>query len=280
MELSFFDGVKQWGLESLPGKVMDALPHIIGFVLIIAVGFWISGLIGKLLLKIMEKRGVDYSIHRFLYRSVVILLRIIVSVIALEQIGVNVNSFVTAIGAAGITAGLGLQNSISQFASGIHILFNKPFKAGDFVEISGLQGTVKEIRFMFTTLVTLDNKEVVVPNQIITTNTLVNFTVHDMIRLNLKYTISYRDDIAKAKQVLAGVVAEVEDILDDPEPVIAVVEHAGSGVVLTVLAYTHSGNYWKAFYAMQEKVKLAFDENGITIPYNRTDVHIVGNDEE
>jgi small conductance mechanosensitive channel len=275
MSTSFFENFKQWSFENLPEKIINALPSIIGFLLIIIIGFWLSGVVGKLLVKIMERRNVDKSIHRFMQRSVTIFLRIIVSVIALEQIGISVNSFITAIGAAGITAGLGLQNSISQFASGIQILFNKPFKAGDFIEIGDVQGKVKEIRFMFTTLVTLDNKVVVVPNQTITTKYLINYTAQDMLRIDLTYCISYNDDIEKAKEVLSNVVTSSPNILKTPKPIIGVSEHAASGINLAVFGYCKNDNYWPTYFQMQEDVKLAFDKNNIHIPFNQMDVHIV-----
>ena len=160
---TFFSSLKQWSFENFPEKFAAALPKLIVFILVIVIGFWLSKLAGNLMVKILESKNVDKSMHRFVNRSTVIFLRIIVAVIALEQIGFNVNSFITALGAAGITAGLGLQNSIAQLAGGVQILFNKPFKSGDYVEIGDVQGKVREIRFMYTTLVTNDNKLVVVP---------------------------------------------------------------------------------------------------------------------
>ena len=194
---AFFSDLKQWSFENFPEKFAAALPKIIVFVLVIVIGFWRAKLAGNLMVKILENKNVDKSMHRFVKRSTVIFLRIIVAVIALEQIGFNVNSFITAIGAAGITAGLGLQNSIAQLAGGVQILFNKPFKSGDYVEIGNVQGKVREIRFMYTTLVTNDNKLVVVPNQNITTSTLINYTARDKLRLDLTYTISYDDESEK-----------------------------------------------------------------------------------
>ena len=203
---SFLSELKQWSFANFPEKFAAALPKLIVFIVVIAVGFWLSKLAGNLMVKILESKNVDKSMHRFVNRSTVIFLRIIVAVVALEQVGFNVNSFITALGAAGITAGLGLQNSIAQLAGGIQILFNKPFKSGDFVEIDNVSGKVREIRFMYTTLVTNDNKLVVVPNQKITTSTLINYTARDKIRLDLTYSISYDDDVEKAKKVLKQVI--------------------------------------------------------------------------
>lgn len=270
----FISSLKTWSFENLPEKLIGALPHIISFILIIVIGFWLSGVIGKLLVKILESHNVDSSMHRFLRRSCEIFFKIIFFVIALEQIGISINSFVTAIGAAGITAGLGLQNSISQFAGGIQILFNKPFKSGDYIEVDGFQGKVKEIRFMHTTLITNDNKIVVVPNLNITSNSLVNYSTQGTIRMDLLFFIGYDDDIDKAKKVLMGVATSNNLVCNQPKPVVNVAEHGASGVGLYLFAWCESTDYWTARFQLQEEVKKAFDRNDITIPYNQLDVHI------
>ena len=271
---SFLQTFKDWTFENLPEKIMDALPHIISFLIIIIVGFWLAKLAGKLLVKILESRKVDGSMHRFLSRMLVIFIRIIVFVVALDQIGINVNSFVTAIGAAGITAGLGLQNSIAQFAGGVQILFNKPFKSGDFIEIDGVKGKVREIRFMYTTLITNDNKVVVVPNLTMITKNLINYTTQGIIRVDLVYYIGYDDDIDKAKDVLFKAATSNSYVVKNPKPVVGVCEHGASGVGITLFAWCDSNQYWETFFSLQEDVKKAFDKHGITIPYNQLDVHI------
>lgn len=271
---SFFSSFKQLSLEQLPEKFLEFLPKLIVFALVLVIGFWLAGLAGKLIVKILESKSVDRSMHRFINRSVVIFLRIIVAVIALEQIGFNVNSFITALGAAGITAGLGLQNSIAQLAGGIQILFNKPFKSGDYIELGNVQGKVREIRFMYTTLVTNDNKVVVIPNQNITTSNLINYTARDKIRLDLTYTISYDDDIEKAKKVLGKVAQDNPLVLKNPPYSVGVSKHGASGVDLALFVWCKSEDYWPAYFSMQENVKLAFDKNSISIPYDQVDVHV------
>ncbi len=270
----FIQYFKEWTFENLPEKIMEALPHLIVFLAIIIIGFWISNRLSELLVKILKKHNVDHSMHRFLQRSVMILLKIVVAVIALDQIGININSFVTALGAAGITAGLGLQNSIAQFASGVQILFNKPFKSGDYVEVDGVQGKVKEIRFMYTTLITNDNKIVVVPNLNITTKNLINYSDQGTIRLDLVYSISYDDDIDKAKKVLMNAAAGNPLVIKNPKPVVGVSEHGASGVGITLFVWCESKDYWNTYFSVQEDVKKAFDKNGITIPFNQLDIHM------
>lgn len=271
---SFFETFKQWSFENLPEKIMDALPHIISFVIVIVVGFWLSNLAGKLLVKILEKNKVDSSMHRFLMRFLVVLLKIVVVIIALEQIGINVNSFVAALGAGGIAAGFGLQNSIAQFASGVQILFNKPFKSGDYIKLGDVEGKVKEIRFMYTTLITNDNKTVVVPNLNVTTNNLINYSAQGTMRIDLIYSIAYSNDIETAKKVLMNVATSNSNVIKNPKPFVGVNEHGASSIDLVLMVWVDSKNYWDTYFRMQEDVKLAFDRNGITIPFSQLDVHL------
>ena len=254
---NFIEFFKERTFETLPDTIIHILPKIIGFAAVLIIGFWLSNLAGKLLVKILEKNKVDSSMHRFLMRMLVVMLKVVVFVVALDQIGININSFVTAIGAAGITAGLGLQNSIAQFAGGVQILFNKPFKSGDYIEIDGVQGKVREIRFMYTTLITNDNKIVVVPNLNMTTKNLINYTSQGVIRVDLVYYIGYGDDIDKAKKVLHDVADRNGLVEKTPKPVVGVCEHGASGVGITLFAWCDSKRYWDTFFSLQEDVKKA-----------------------
>lgn len=275
MEQTLVQTIRQWGIENLPEKIYNIMPKLIVFVAIIIIGFWASNKIGKLLVKILDMKNVDKSVHRFVQKSLTIFLKIIFVVIALEQLGININSFITALGAAGITAGLGLQNSISQFASGIQILFNKPFKSGDYIEIGEIEGKVKEIRFMYTVLVTRDNKEVVIPNQQITTNPLINYTKLEKIRIEFIFSISYKEDIDKAREVLMNVSTSHSLLLKNPKPEVGVFNHGDSSVELVLHVWCKSDDYWDCYYSVQEDAKKAFDKNGINIPYNQLDVHVI-----
>ena len=267
----------KWLTQTLPEQIFNLLPKIAVAVVILVIGFFVSKLAGKILKKIMVKRRVDETVHYFLCRMVVITLRIVFALFALSAVGVNINSFIAALGAAGITAGLGLQSSIAQFASGVEILFNKPFRKGDFIEVDGVTGTVEEIHFMNTTLITLDNKRVITPNSHVTSNSIINYTAQNKRRLDLKYSIAYGDDIALAKKVLQEAVEACPYTLADPKTIIAVSAHGESAVVLDTFVWCKSEEYWATFYDMQERVKLAFDKAGLHIPFNQMDVHIINN---
>ena len=266
--------IKDRDWDGIVALIISKAPIILAAITILIIGFIISNLIGKLLIKALRSKGVDPSIHSFIKTVVTLLLKFIFILSALSTLGFDINSFVTALGAAGITAGLGLQSSVSQLASGIQILVNHPFKSGDYIDVGTVSGKVYEIKMMYTVLITVDNKRVIIPNSYITTNNIINYNSEERRRLDLIFSISYDDDFEKAKRVIRGVVQKNDKILTDPEPIIAVKEHGQSSVNIACLIWCASDEYWNMYYYMQEAVKLAFDENNISIPYGQLDVHI------
>lgn len=260
--------------DGIIALLISKAPLILAALVIVTVGFIISNLIGKLVVKGLQAKGVDPSVHSFIKTIVSLILKFIFILSALSTLNVDVSSFITALGAAGVTAGIGLQASISQLASGIQILANHPFKSGDYIDVGTVSGKVREIKMMYTVLITVDNKKVIVPNSYITSNNIINYNAEDRRRLDLVFSVSYDTDIAKAKQVILEVVKSNSLIFTDPEPVIAVKEHAASSVNIACLIWCSADEYWNIFYYMQESVKLSFDKNNISIPYGQLDVHI------
>ncbi len=260
--------------DGIIALLISKAPLILAALVIVIVGFIISNLIGKLVVKGLQAKGVDPSVHSFIKTIVSLILKFIFILSALSTLNVDVSSFITALGAAGVTAGIGLQASISQLASGIQILANHPFKSGDYIDVGTVSGKVREIKMMYTVLITVDNKRVIVPNSYITSNNIINYNAEDRRRLDLVFSVSYDTDIAKAKQVILDVVKKNNLIFTDPEPVIAVKEHGASSVNIACLIWCSADEYWNIFYYMQEAVKLSFDKNNISIPYGQLDVHI------
>ena len=266
--------IKERDWDGIIALIISKAPLIVAAIAIIIIGFIVSNLIGKLLIKALRSKGVDPSIHSFIRTVVTLMLKFIFILSALSTLGFDINSFVTALGAAGITAGIGLQSSVSQLASGIQILANHPFKSGDYIDVGTVSGKVYEIKMMYTVLITVDNKRVIIPNSYITTNNIINYNSEERRRLDLVFSISYDDDFEKAKEVIRGVVMKNDKIFTDPEPIIAVKEHGQSSVNIACLIWCASEEYWNMYYYMQEAVKLAFDKNNICIPYGQLDVHI------
>ena len=255
-------------------KFMEKLPTIIIAIVFILLGYFLSKLAKKLVVKALQARKVDPSVYNFIKRIVSVAINFTFILLAASMF-INVGSLVAAVGAAGVTAGLGLQSTVAQFASGIQILMNHPFKTGDFVELNGVSGSVADIRFMNTVIITPDNKRIVIPNSHITTNHIINYSAENMRRVDFIFSISYSDNIEKAKSVIKEVALSNADILKDPLPEVYVKSHEASSINLTARVWCRVDKYWDVYFAMQENVKIALDKNDICIPFNQLDVHII-----
>ena len=264
---------KEWDIV---GKIIDKLPTIILAVVILILGFWISKIIANIFIKAMKRRNVDFTVYNFIAKMILVLIRIAVVLSALSMF-FKITSLLATLSAAGVAIGLGLQDSVSQFASGVQILINHPFKTGDFVEVAGVSGNVAEIGFMQTIITTVDNKRVIIPNSDLTKNHITNYSAEKQRRVDFVFSISYSDDIAKAKAVVLEAAKSNEKILDDPKPEVYVGAHSASSIDLFARCWCSGKDYWDVFFEMQEKVKIDFDENNINIPFNQLDVHIIDN---
>lgn len=254
-------------MEKFNEILLNLLPTVLSLVAVIVIGYVCVKVISKILKNILLKTSIEHTAVTFIMSLAKVVMYLIVAITALATIGVNVASLITAVGAAALTAGLALQDSLSNLASGMIILLNKPFVAGDILEFEGITGRVENIKIFFTTIHTLDNKIVTIPNSKLTTDNVINCTMVDKRRVDLKYTISYDDDISKAKSLISDLIAENKMILKDPEPEVHVGKHLDSGIEIVVFAWVEPDDYYDVYYFMQERVKLTFDENGITIPY-------------
>lgn len=276
-ELTFFELIQNQEYDKIIGLIIDKIPMILTAIIILIVGIVVSKIIGKLLVKGMEAKGVDSSVHSFIRTMVVFFINLIFVLSAFSALKIDVSSFITAIGAAGITAGIGLQSSISQFASGIQIIVNKPFKNGDYIDIGDVSGSVQEIKMMYTTLLTADNKRVIIPNSTITNSNIINYNAEKKRRIDFSFPLSYDADFPKAREAILDVISKNNLIFKTPEPIIAVKEHKLNSINIVCLVWCDSNDYWDVYYYMQENVKKSFDENGIPVPFDQIDVHIVNN---
>jgi small conductance mechanosensitive channel len=248
--------------------------NIIFALLIFFIGKFLVGVITKLIKKLMGKAKMDGILVNFIGSIIRSVLLLFVVIAALDQLGVNTTSLIALIGAAGLAIGLALQGSLQNLASGVMLIVFRPFTDGDFVEAGGTMGVVEEIGIFTTKMRTGDNKEVIVPNGEIFGGIITNYSKRDTRRVDMVFGIGYGDDIRKAKQVIADIIAADERILKDPAPLIAVGELADSSVNFNVRPWVNSSDYWSVYFDLNEKIKLAFDENGISIPFPQMDVHI------
>jgi small conductance mechanosensitive channel len=224
--------------------------------------------------KLLEKANMDVILINFVSSILSSVLLLIVIIASLDQLGVDTTSLIAMLGAAGLAVGLALQSSLQNFAAGVMLVIFRPFKDGDYIEAGGTKGTVEHINIFNTMIRTPDNKAVIVPNGAIYGGIIVNFSAKDTRRIDMVFGIGYGDDIKKAKDLLMNIVQADERILKDPEPLVAVGELAESSVNFRVRPWVKSGDYGAVLYDFNEKVKLAFDENNISIPFPQMDVHM------
>ena len=258
-----FEGIfVTWGLR------------VVAAALIFIIGNWVAKRIAAFFVVVMNRNDVDVTLTKFLRNIVYYALLVAVIIAAAGQLGINTSSFLAVVGAAGLAIGLALKDSLSNFSAGVMLILFRPFKVGDAVTVAGETGSVEEITIFNTVLNTFDNQKKIIPNGIVASGTITNITANDTRRIDLVIGISYDDDIRKAEQVLHDVVKNEDLILADPEVSIAVAELADSSVNFVVRPWVKTPDYWKVRCSLIEKIKIALDEAGITIPYPQQDVYL------
>ncbi len=253
--------------------VMTYAPKVVLAIVTLIVGMWlINRFVGILDNKLGKK---DPTLNKFLCGLVSALLKILLLISVASMVGIATTSFIAIIGAAGLAVGLALQGSLANFAGGVLILIFKPFKVGDVIEAQGYLGSVREISILYTLIDTFDNRRIIIPNGQLANASLTNMSVYETRRCDMSFGIGYGDDIDKAKAVCKRLIEEDERALKDPEPLIVVGALGESSVDLTVRVWTKSGDLWPFYWDMHEKVKKAFDAEGISIPFPQRDVHMI-----
>ena len=247
---------------------------IVAAILIFIIGKWLAHKTSKLLSKLLEKNNVDVTLIDFLSNITYYTLMIVVLIAVASQLGINTTSFLAVIGAAGLAVGLALKDSLSNFASGIMLILFRPFRVGDAISVGGVTGKVEKITIFTTILNTFDNQRVIIPNGNLTNGVIQNITANSTRRVDLVMGIGYEDDIAKAKKIMADIISADGLILKDPAPTIAVSELGESSVKFVVRPWVKTEDYWNVYFDLTEKIKIAFDKEGISIPYPQRDVHI------
>ncbi len=257
----------EWGIAFLP--------KLIAGIVIFLIGWWLVKLVCKIADKAMNKAKVDKTVVSFLHSILSAVLKVLVILCVLATIGVDVTTIIAAVSAAAVTVGLALKDSLANVASGTLIIMNKKIKVGDYIETEGLKGHVVKINMMYTALCTYDNKEILIPNSRLTSNNVINYFVHEERRVDLIIPISYSDDISKARSIIMELINSHESVLHEKNNRVQVDRLDESSVNLIIWIWCRSEDYWHMFYSMQERIKEALSQNGITIPFNQLDVHLM-----
>ena len=266
-------------LETVEGyipKVIDFAINILIAIVIFIVGKIIIKYLLKICRKFFEKSKMEISVQRFLDSLIKVILYVVLIIIICDRVGIDTASFIAVLGTLGLTVGLALQGSLSNFAGGVLILMLKPFRVGDYIVDNGTgrEGTVEKIDLFYTKLITPDNKAISIPNGALSNSSITNVTQFDKRRVDIDFGIGYADDIEKAKKVIFDVASKDEAIMRDPEIAVIVRELAASQVTITVRAWCKTSDYWNVYFRLMENVKNALDSNGIEIPFNQLQVHI------
>lgn len=256
------------------GLLINYGMNILSAIATLLIGMIAARFIARGFHKVLTKRKLDNTIIDFISHMVRYVIIAFVVIAALSRIGVETTSFVAIIGAAGLAIGLALQGSLSNFASGVLIIVLRPFKSGEYIEAAGVAGSVESVQIFSTTLTTVDNKYVVVPNSSILGGNIINYSRKPTRRVDLVIGVSYNADLAKTKAVLETVVKANPGVLKSPEPQVAVAELADSSVNLVVRPWVRSEDYWTVRFELMEAIKNALDEAGIEIPFPQMDVHM------
>lgn len=222
----------------------------------------------------LDRKDSNKSLHTFSGSILRLSLNFIAIMIALLIVGVKQTAFVGLLGGAGLGIGLALKDTLANFAGGVILIVFKAYEIGDFIEIDGQSGSVHEINVFATTLNTIDNKRILVPNGLATSHQIINYTKNKMRRVDLLFGISYNDDFKKAIKILTEIAESHPQISQRIDKTIRLRELADSSVNITFRVWCKSENYWGVYYDVMESAKLRFDEDGISIPFPQMDVHM------
>lgn len=248
--------------------------RIIGAVVILVVGRLMRAFFGRLVERVMEKSGADPILTGFVRNLTRISILVFTVIASLGTLGVETTSMIAVIGAAGLAVGFALQSSLSNIASGIMLVVFKPFKVGNYIKAGGTSGVVEQIRIFSTILKTFDNCKVVVPNSRITSDNIINYSAKETRRIDLEFGVSYKDDLKLTRRVLERIIKEEARILKEPAPSIGILELGESAVKFFVRPWVKASDYGAVKCDLLEKVKLTFDDEGISIPFPQRDIHL------
>ena len=261
-------------LSSIVDLTVAFIPKLLGCILVLWVGFKLIKLLKKALMRVLEKRNAEGSLKGFLTSLVDVLMKVMLIIMAMDIIGIKATSFIAILGAAGLAVGMALQGTLQNFAGGVIILLMRPFKAGDYIEVGGYKGYVKEIRIFHTFIRPFNGRIIIVPNSELATKSLINHTRDGVIRLDIVASVAYGTDLDKARAVIQQVIDDDPLILKEPIPKLCVSELNNSSVDYSLWLWTTVDDYWTLWMRIRENIYKAFYANGISIPFPQVDVHI------
>ncbi|MGO5060700.1 mechanosensitive ion channel family protein [Lawsonibacter sp. LCP25S3_F5] len=257
---------------NLGALTLEKVMHVI---LLALIGVVVIRVILKLLDGMLARSKSLKSLSRYIHSVAKIAMTFILVLMVAEDMGIHTTSLVAMLSVAGLAVSLALQNTLSNVAGGIMLLVTTPFQVGDYVEADGVSGTVHAIDLSYTAIITIDGKEIFVPNSQLAGTKIVNYTVLGRRRVDLNFTASYDAPTATVKQAIGEVLEDIPQIITDPAPEIHLSDYQASSIQYVVRAWTTAADYWTVYYAIQEGVREAFDRHGVEMTYDHLNVHIL-----
>lgn len=264
-------------LEKLYEWVITRGVNVFFGVIFLSIGWKVINKTLKRIRRILESKNADPTITRFLDNVMNVTLKTVLIIIILQYIGVNLTGLTTIVASAGVALSLALKGSLANLAGGVIILVARPFNVGDFIETTDHSGVVEKISIFYTYLVTFDNKQILIPNGILTDSSIVNYSSKEIRRVDLTFSVAYEEDVIRVKNVLINILKKNELVLEEPEFFVGISMHGDSAINFIVKAWCKTEDYWTVYYDLLETVKIKFDEEGISIPYPQMDLHVKKN---
>lgn len=264
-------------IEKVLGWCLDSGVKIIISLLIMLISFKVINFVARRIQnKTKNNEKFDKTLVKTLTNAGKIGLKIVIVVCVVGYLGIDTSGITALITSLGVCAGLAVNGALANLAGGVLILFTRPFKVDDYIEVAGegISGTVEDIQIVCTKLRTPDNKVIYIPNGSMSNSNIINYSEKDTRRVDFTFSISYENDFAKARSIVKAICESHSLVLDDPAVVVRMSEHGQSGINITARAWVKNADYWTVRFDILEAVKDAFDKNGITIPYNQIDVHV------
>jgi len=268
---AFYQASIKWLKASAPGFVANVLAVL---VILLLGKLVISGVLRVLRSVIRKSKRASELIERFILNVVHKILWVLVLMVGLSQLGIDMGPMIAGLGVGGFIIGFAFQETLGNFAAGMMLMINEPFKVGDYIEAAGAAGSVTDVNIMASTLTTADNRVITIPNRKVWGDKIVNFSAMELRRLDLVIGIGYSADIERAVKTIEGLLDASAKVVADPKPVIAVNELGDSAVSLVVRPWCGKADYWPLRFELMRSIKEAFDAEGIEIPFPQVDLHV------
>ena len=266
--------VSEWMPQLVHDYLIPLGLKLLAAIVVLILGRWIIKLVKKWMSNGLMSKHADPTLHSFLSNLVSVLLYFILIISIISILGINTSSLVALLASAGLAIGMALSGTLQNFAGGVMIIMFRPFKVGDYISAQGFEGKVSEIQIFNTHLLTVDNKEVILPNGSLSTGAMTNFSKQGTRRVDWVVSMAYGDDYDKAKALMLRLCDEDARITKEPAPFVELLKLNDSSVDLTVRAWVDAADYWPVFFAMNERIYKSFAQEGLNIPFPQIDVHM------